>query len=698
MAPEESASLSWRSRARLLTVDLFAFDIRRLNWGLAARAMVGLMLPLLLSLALGVPELVWVGVAALVLAMGDFIDDGDRQQSLRLVLGTVLGSIAIATGVLAGGSLAFAVAGMLFWGALTATLCAFGSGFAAMSLPIAWAYVELGLPAKDHSLHNALLLGILFASGGLLILTLTSLIRIGRPFAMVKGRVGACYDVLADYSYGGTAKGPVTPQTTVRSAIAEARRVAAEVRSGEQEAGSVYRRAVILIEIADRLFSLMTALRETGGAAPPLFGPVVAAIADALRGAKNIDEMRRLTVQLDDPAVSMPPFASLDRHFLQYRVLRELSHALHVVLGDESLSLGRVASPISTSLPSIVLSAFRDVFDWRSEVARHALRFAVATAAAVVVLWVFPKPFGYWVPLTVTVVLKASAGMTQLRTLQRCTGTVAGILLGMALMPLLPTQGLQLSCVLIAFFFMMAVLPVNYGLAIFFLSAGLIPYEHFLYPEIQQDLGLLRLLATGIGAALALISVHLFWPTYEKRGLPHLLDDASAALAAHADAVLASAEGISVADGADRVEETRRRTGHAITTLQNSLQRSMTEVGGKPDTLSGAIRASSALQGLFNNLTSLMQAAPVLARRPRALAPFRTVFVEILSAPRVPGQTDWAELLHAIVGAPAGAGDEAFVNRVLEQMAFQLETLRDALATDEPSADVSTKHRVLGNE
>jgi uncharacterized membrane protein YccC len=184
---------------------------------------------------------------------------------------------------------------------------------------------------------------------------------------------------------------------------------------------------------------------------------------------------------------------------------------------------------------------------------------------------------------------------------------------------------------LIAFFFMMAELPVNYGLAIFFHSAGLIPYEHLLYPVVQQDLGLLRLLATGIGAALALIGGHLFWPTYERRGLPQLLDGASAALAAYADAVLASTEGTAIAD---RVAETRRRAGLAITTLQNSLQRSMTEVGSKPDTLSGAIRASSALQRLFINLNSLMQSAPVLARMPRPVTPFRTIFVEILAAPR----------------------------------------------------------------
>ena len=55
----------------------------------------------------------WIGFGAYLLTIGDCTDDGDRAQPLRILTGAMLGSLALGTGVLAGGSLVTAVAGML---------------------------------------------------------------------------------------------------------------------------------------------------------------------------------------------------------------------------------------------------------------------------------------------------------------------------------------------------------------------------------------------------------------------------------------------------------------------------------------------------------------------------------------------------------------------------------------------------------
>src|SRR5271157_5660546 len=138
----------WPTRARLLAADLIAFDPSRLGWTLALRTTGSLALPLLLAHALDQPRLVWIALGAYLLAIGDCTDDGDRAQPMRIAVGAVLGGLALATGVLAG------------------MMGVYGNAFAAMSLPIAWAYVELGLPAADHTLPNALLTGGLFVLGG----------------------------------------------------------------------------------------------------------------------------------------------------------------------------------------------------------------------------------------------------------------------------------------------------------------------------------------------------------------------------------------------------------------------------------------------------------------------------------------------------------------------------------------------------
>ena len=161
--------------------------------------MIGLLLPLVLARAFDMPVLVWVGLGAFLLAIGDCMDDGDRLQPMRLIVGALLGSLALATGVLAGSSLMSAILGMLFWGIPAGLLGVYGNAFASMGLPIAWAYVELGLPNTTHALSDALFMGALFATGGGLTLLLTISLRIGGPYMPLRAKTAAVYRALASY-------------------------------------------------------------------------------------------------------------------------------------------------------------------------------------------------------------------------------------------------------------------------------------------------------------------------------------------------------------------------------------------------------------------------------------------------------------------------------------------------------------------
>ena len=95
-------------------------------------------------------------------------------------------------------------------------------------------------------------------------------------------------------------------------------------------------------------------------------------------------------------------------------MILELSRALSVAADDELPALPDMPTNSARRL-SELLSSLHANFDLTSVAARHALRFAMVTSAAVIVFWFFPKPFGYWVPLTATVVLKPFTGMTLTR-------------------------------------------------------------------------------------------------------------------------------------------------------------------------------------------------------------------------------------------------------------------------------------------
>lgn len=650
----------WPARVRLLAADLLAFDARRLHWALAARGMAGLLVPLLLAHALPWPNLVWSGIGAFLIAIGDCMDDGDRRQSLRILAGTGLGSLALATGILAGGSLPFAVAGMFAWGIIAALMGAYGAAFGVMALPVAWAYVQMGLPATDHSLVHAASLAGYFALGGLLTLGLTLALPLGRPRTVLDRQVGAGFRQLARYMAGEAVEGPETPEARMRAAIAEARRVALQMRPG---GGTHARRgiALALIAHADQMFSLTSALRAAGGEVPPDMGPAISRMAAAIETHRTPADLALLLPRLGETVSS--PTGGDRAQALEARLRSALRACLMLLLDGTPDATGPVDGPAQRPSAAGLLAPLRPVLDWRTPLARHALRYGVVTAAAVVVFWLFPRPFGYWVPLTVTVVLKPTAGLTVLRALQRVGGTLLGLAIGLLALPWLTDLPLQLAFASACFVLLLAVLPLNYGLAIVFLSAGLIPYEHVLFPGINQDLGALRLLATLIGAGLALLGGHLLWPSYEHRSLPGLLASACAAMAAYGDGVLARLEGSDAAD----TQEGRRRAGDAMSALQGALRRGLTEMGGDGPTLARIAEASHLLQALFIGLNGLMQAEADTPLDPA----FRPAFITRLAGACA------AEAVTAPLPPPAQAGP---LGPALEDLARTLEALQ-AVAT-----------------
>ena len=672
----------WRIRLRLMAQDLLRFDRRRLGWALAARTVAGLALPMLLARAFGAPGLVYVGIGAYLIAIGDCVDDGDRGQPLRIAAGALLGAVALAAGVLAGGNLAAVVAGMLVFGLLAGMMGVYGDAFAAMALPVVWAYVELGAPAIDHSAANAMWLGAMFALGGALTLALTFGLRPAARLRPERVRAADCFQEVAHYLAGRVvAAGPVSAETEVRSTIASARRLASVSRGGADGANRVHQQTVVLIEFADRLFSLAGAMREAGLSPPPLAAEALEALRQSLEGRGDPRELRRLAAALAEPSMSETSAPRFDPGGLARRMAEELVRALRIAANEEATPPPFAAQASGRDLAAL-WSPLLDNLNPNSIVARHALRYALALAAAVVVFWLFPKPFGYWTPLTVTVVLKPYAGMTLERAVQRTIGTVIGVLAGLALMAVLPTTPLQFVATMGLFFVMMAVLPFNYSLAIVFLSAGLIPFEHVLNPSLHAAIGFDRLVATAIGAAIALAAGHLLWPTFDRRSLPERLRASARGMADYAEAAFAAAEGRGDADAS---EAARRRAGSALTDLHASLQRALTEIGGDPAVLAAMLQASFALQRLSSTLNALMNAAPGLAPARLPLEAFRRIFAPALAEPY--SLDPPITRLRAEIRSADGSAEATFARKIASCLASELEMLREALAPCRSTTD-----------
>lgn len=159
-----------------------------------------------------------------------------------------------------------------------------------------------------------------------------------------------------------------------------------------------------------------------------------------------------------------------------------------------------------------------------SEAFRHALRVSVTLAVAVAVSRLFPLGHGYWLPMTVMIVLKPDFAATFSRGLARSVGTLLGAgLVTLFLAGVRPSTAGLIALTVAFYAISVAVLRANYviySVGIASLVVALLAFTGSPAPSLAAD----RAFYTVIGAALALLA-YVAWPTWERTRVPDRLAD-----------------------------------------------------------------------------------------------------------------------------------------------------------------------------
>lgn len=158
-----------------------------------------------------------------------------------------------------------------------------------------------------------------------------------------------------------------------------------------------------------------------------------------------------------------------------------------------------------------------------SPAVRHAVRLAVLVPATDFAIRAVGVQRGYWVALTILVVLRPDFAATFQRSLMRVLGTVVGLLLASALVHYLlgDSTPAMITLLTVAFFGMRLAGPSNMGLSSMFLAA-LVVMLLSLAGQPAHSTVVVRLVDTVIGGAVALVAV-LLWPSWERGQLPDRL-------------------------------------------------------------------------------------------------------------------------------------------------------------------------------
>jgi uncharacterized membrane protein YccC len=196
----------------------------------------------------------------------------------------------------------------------------------------------------------------------------------------------------------------------------------------------------------------------------------------------------------------------------------------------------------------------------QSAVMRHAIRYGATSTVGVALVMSLHLVKGYWVLITIAVVLRPYAAITLQRTVSRCGGTMLGAVIAGGVL-----VATERSAALIVIMFVLAMLTfslmsLNYGLGVVFLT----PMVIVLISTGQSgDWGLAghRLLDTLTGGGLALLGGYLLWPKVHRRQLVDELATVLEADRVHLGAVLEDSAHLSDAPDAASIRLLHEKGG-----------------------------------------------------------------------------------------------------------------------------------------
>jgi uncharacterized membrane protein YccC len=134
-----------------------------------------------------------------------------------------------------------------------------------------------------------------------------------------------------------------------------------------------------------------------------------------------------------------------------------------------------------------------------------------------------PLGHGYWILLTITVILKPAYSLTKTRNFQRLAGTLAGALAGLLIIYFIKDRTVLFVLMIL---FMMGTyffLRTNYLICVTLMTPYILLLFHLLYPSDFRTIITDRVLDTAIGSAIAFLANIFIVPSWEHEQIVNYL-------------------------------------------------------------------------------------------------------------------------------------------------------------------------------
>jgi uncharacterized membrane protein YccC len=328
---------------------------------------------------------------------------------------------------------------------------------------------------------------------------------------------------------------------------------------------------------------------------------------------------------------------------------------------------------------------------------RHAVRSAVALSLALALSRALQLPHGYWLPMTVAIVLRPDFAATFNFGLLRVVGTVLGLVLTTALLHVIPDEPwahLALMGGLCMAFRYLA--TAHYGIAVAALTGTVVVLLSF--EGVDPGVAVFdRVLNTALGSGLALLA-YVLWPTWERGRARAALADM---LDAYADYLHALGRPLRRATH----HETRTAARTTRTNALASLERMRAEPATPTELLDLAqalfsngnrlARTAMTLEAMLQHRTSLPEQTEVSAFIDHAATALHGIASALREQRAAAGLPDLRMLQRSLGRLLAMSDDQASadqVARLADRLVDNVNTLAHVVGRSEPAAQATGRH------
>lgn len=174
--------------------------------------------------------------------------------------------------------------------------------------------------------------------------------------------------------------------------------------------------------------------------------------------------------------------------------------------------------------PKVMWQRIRNNLNKDSMLFRHALRMSIVLTVGYGVIQGLGLERGYWIMLTSLFVCQPNFSATRQKLTARVIGTIVGLLVGIPLLTLFPSQGSQLVFLVLSGTLFFAFRMNNYGSATAFITLLVV----FCFNQLGEGYAVIlpRLADTLIGCGLAVFAVRYILPDWEAKKLHRVMSEA----------------------------------------------------------------------------------------------------------------------------------------------------------------------------